>query len=88
MFKISSGCHLKTCRSLKWRTILKIPSIFYRRTYAFSVGFKMKPLKKTFPSVKTKANSNFAVNLVEMLEEATIHFCVFDESHFPNICTF
>ena len=23
--KISSGCHIKACRSLKWRAILKIP---------------------------------------------------------------
>ena len=24
-FKISSGCHIKACRSLKWRAIFKIP---------------------------------------------------------------
>ena len=29
MFKISSDCHIKTCRSLKRRTILKIPSIVF-----------------------------------------------------------
>ena len=28
--------------------------------------------------VKTKTNSNFAVNLPEMLKEATIHFCLCD----------
>ena len=29
-----------------------------------------------------KTSSNFVVNLAEMLEEATINFCLFDESHF------
>ena len=38
---------------------------FLRRTYALSVGFKMKPLRKVFSSVKTKTNSNFAVKLAE-----------------------
>ena len=52
---------------------------FFGRTYALSVGFKKK--------AKTKNYSNFAVNLAEMLKEATIHFCLFDESHFSNICT-
>ena len=46
-FKIFSDCHIKVCRSLKWRAILKIPSTFFRRTYALSVGFKMKPLRKS-----------------------------------------
>ena len=60
---------------------------FFRKTLAFSVGFKMKPLRKSVFFVKTKTNSNFAVNLAEKLKEATIHFCLFDESHFSNICT-
>ena len=46
-FKISSDCHIKACQSLKWRAILKIPSTIFRRTYALSVGFKMKPLRKS-----------------------------------------
>ena len=29
--------------------------------------------------LKTKNNSNFAVNFTEMLIEATIRFCLFDE---------
>ena len=37
--------------------------------------------------LKTKTNSNFAVSLAEMLKEPTIHFCLFGESHFSNICT-
>ena len=36
-------------------------------------------------SFKTKTNSNFAINLAEMLKEATIHFCLFGESHFANM---
>ena len=46
-FKIFSDCHIKTCRSLKRRAILKIPSTVFRRTYALSVGMKMKPLRKS-----------------------------------------
>ena len=45
------------------------------------------PKKTILDRVKTKSNSNFAVNLPEMLKEATIHFCLFDESHFSNIYT-
>ena len=30
--------------------------------------------------------SNFALNPVEMVNEATIYFYLFDESHFSNIC--
>ena len=42
-FKISTDCHIKTRRSLKQNSILKIPSTVFRRTYALSVGLKMKP---------------------------------------------
>ena len=62
---MSTDCHIKTCCSVKLRAILKIPSTFIRKTYALSVGFKMKPLKKAFFSVKTKPNPNFAVKLAE-----------------------
>ena len=49
--------------SLKWTAISKkVP--FFRRTYALSVSFKMKPLKKRF-TIKTKTNPNFAVKLAE-----------------------
>ena len=41
--------------------------------------------KKVFSCAKTKTNSIFAVNLAKMLKEATINFCLFDESHFSNI---
>ena len=47
-FEISSDCHIKTCRSLKQRALLKVPSTFFlRRTYALSVGFKLKPLRRS-----------------------------------------
>ena len=46
-FKISTECHIKACRSLKWRAILKIPTTVFRRTYALSAGFKMKPPRKS-----------------------------------------
>ena len=45
-FKIFSDCNIKACWSLKWKAILKIPSTIFRRTYALSVSFKMKPLRK------------------------------------------
>ena len=64
-FKISTDCHIKTCRSFKRRVILKSPVLFFRRTYALSVGFKIKPLRKAFSSVKTKTNPNFAVKVTE-----------------------
>ena len=47
MFKISTDCHIKICRSLKRRAILKIPSTVFRRTYALSVGYKTKPLRES-----------------------------------------
>ena len=46
-FKVSSNFHIKTCRSLKGRGILKIPRTVFGRTYALAVGFKMKPLRNS-----------------------------------------
>ena len=43
-FKSSSDCHIKTCRSPKRSAIWKISRTVVRRTFALSVGFKMKPL--------------------------------------------
>ena len=42
-------------------------------------------MKKRFPVLRQKPS--FAVNLAEMLKEATIHFFLIDELHFSNICT-
>ena len=47
VFKTFTDRHIKTCRSLKWRAILKIPSTVFRRTFALSVSLKMKPLGKS-----------------------------------------
>ena len=59
---------------------------YFKRTYALSVGFKMKPLqKKRFPVLRQKPI--FPVNLAEMLKEATIHFFLSDDKHFSNVCT-
>ena len=33
--------------SLKWMAILKTLVLFFRGTYALSVGFEMKPLRKS-----------------------------------------
>ena len=46
-FKIPNDCHIKTCLSLKLRAIRKISSTVFRQTFALSVGFKMKPLRKS-----------------------------------------
>ena len=61
-FEISSDCYIKAKGSLKRRAIWKSIVLFFRRPVT---GFKMKPLKKAFSCVKTKANSNFAVKLAE-----------------------
>ena len=62
-FETFTDCHVKTFRSLKRRTILKTPSISFRRIYALCVGFKMKTLRKEFSIVKTKTKSSFAVKV-------------------------
>ena len=65
MFKISTDCLIKTCRSLKRREFWKSLVPLFRGTYALPVCFEMNPLKKTLSGVKTKGNPNFAVKLVE-----------------------
>ena len=58
ILRLSSGtkfCFIKTCWSITWTAMLKIPSTFFRRTYALSIVFKMKPLrKKDFPLLRQK----------------------------------
>ena len=39
-FKIFSDCHIKTCRSLKRRAILKTLAPYFRRTYVFLLPLK------------------------------------------------
>ena len=60
-----TDCHIRTCRSLERRAILKIPSIVFRRIYALSVGFKTKTLRKSVFECYNKTNSSFAVKVTE-----------------------
>ena len=76
--KISSDSHVKTCRFLKRRAILI--TIFLEEPMLFLLA-----LKSIFLCYH-KNQFNFAVNLAEMLKEATIHFSLFDESDFSLIC--
>ena len=46
--------------------------------HSFCRLYEMKPLRKSYSCVKSKTISNFAVNLPELLKEATNYFCLFD----------
>ena len=48
----------------------------------FLLVLKWNLYEREFFCVNTKTNSNFTVNLAALLKEATIHFCLFGESHF------
>ena len=61
-FQIFSDCHIKTCRSLKWRAILKIPVLFFRIIYGLSASFKMKPLRKSVFQCWDKNQPKFCWN--------------------------
>ena len=43
--------------------------------------------RKHFPVLSQKRTQYLDANFSEMLKEATIHFCLFDESHFSNTFT-
>ena len=58
-FETFTDCRIKTCRYLKWRAILKIPSTVFRRTYAPSVGFKVKTLRKSVFECEDKIQLKF-----------------------------
>ena len=45
--KIYSDCHIKNADLSNEAPFSKSIVLFFRRTYAFSVGFKMKPLRKS-----------------------------------------
>ena len=61
---------------------LKILVSFFKITYALSIGFKMKPLRKRLSGVNTKTNPNFAVKIAGRSNHS---FLLFDESHFSNL---
>ena len=46
-FETFTDCHIKTCRSLNGGLFWKSLVPYFRRTYALSVGFKMKTLRKS-----------------------------------------
>ena len=54
LFKMSSDCHIKACRSLKWRAILKIPIL--KEPMLFLLALKWNLYEKAFSCVKTKTN--------------------------------
>ena len=66
-FKIFSDRHIKTCQFLKRRAVLKILSIVFKKSRLLLVALKWKLLEKALSCVKTKINSNFPVNVYEML---------------------
>ena len=83
-FKIFTGCHIKTCWSLKQRAILKISSTFFKRTYALSAGFKMKPLRKSIFQknqlkycLKLAKRSNHSFYWVPRLKINIVIWCIF-----------
>ena len=85
MFKISTDCHIKHADQLNGGLFWKFLVPSFRKTYALSVGFKIKLLRKSI--FKTKTKPNFAVKTC-WEEQPFIFTLYFDESHFSNICTF
>ena len=66
MFKISTDCHKKHTDLSNGGLFGKSLVPVFRTTYALSVGFKMKPLRKSvFKTNSAKTNSNFAAKLGE-----------------------
>ena len=63
LFKISTNCHITTCRSLKRRVI---PSTVFLKNMLFLLELKFKTSKKKrFLVLRQKTNSKFAVELAE-----------------------
>ena len=75
-FKISNDCHIKTCWSLKRRAILKIPRAIFLEEPIGYVGFKMKPLRKSFFQCGDKNQPKFC-------RKTSVYLM----SHVSNICT-
>ena len=68
----SSGSHIKTCWSLKGELFWKLP---FFRTYAFSAGFKMKPLRELTQTL-----------LWKLLKEANVHLlCIWRITLFKHL---
>ena len=55
MFKVFTDCHRKTCRSLKWKAILNIPSTSFSKKLCSFCWFKKETSKKKrFPVLRQK----------------------------------
>ena len=85
-FETFTDCHIKRCRSPKWRDILKIPStVFKKNLCSFSWLQNRNSKKKRLRMLRQKPTQLLSEKL---LKEATINFyCLFDESRFLDICT-
>ena len=59
--------------------------LLFKKIMFFLLALKSNLLEKTFPSVKTKTNSNFAVKLAERINHSFL--LLFNGSNFSNICT-
>ena len=62
-FKISTDCHIKQVDLSNGGLFWKSLGLLFRRIYALTAGFKLKPLR--IACVKTKTNSDFTVKFVE-----------------------
>ena len=82
-FEISSDCHLKQVDLsnvvLFWKSLVQV----FRRTYALSVGFEMKPLRKSV----FKRQKQLRFYCRTCCKEQPFIFCLFSESPFSSICS-
>ena len=60
MLKTSTDFFIKTCRSLKRRATLKIPSTVFRRTYILFFGFKMASVLQCYDKKQLKYSGKLA----------------------------
>ena len=60
-----SDWHIKTCLSLKWRAISKIPSAVFYRNFLLTANGNL--YEDEFSCVKTKTISHFTVKLLKLL---------------------
>ena len=82
-FKIFSDCHIKTCRSLQRRAFWKSPVTLFRRTYILSVGFKIKPLRRSVFQCQDKNQPKFCRKIC--WKEQPFIFTVYLTNHiFPT----
>ena len=78
-FKMSTNCHIKTCRSHERRAILKIPSTVFQKNLCSFHLLSNETSKNAFSSVKTNTDLNFDAKLSE---RSIIHFyCLFDQEY-------